>query len=187
MRIVLASQSPRRAALLTMAGIAFDVDPADIDEAEREGERPDAYVLRIARDKAETVAARQPGRVVLAADTTVVLDGMILAKPADRADAARMLRALAGRDHEVLTAVAIARDGQIDAHVESTRVAFAPMTGQEIAAYVASGEADDKAGAYGIQGLAACFIPRIEGSYTNVVGLPVEVVYRMLRAGSATR
>ena len=187
MRIVLASQSPRRAALLTMAGFAFDVDPADVDETAREGERPDAYVLRIARDKAETVAARHPGRVVLAADTTVVLDETILAKPIDRADASRMLHALAGREHDVLTAVVIGRDGRIDEHVESTRVTFTPMTGDEIAAYVASGEADDKAGAYGIQGLAACFIPRIEGSYSNVVGLPVEVVYRMLRPGSATR
>jgi septum formation protein len=187
MRIVLASQSPRRAALLEMAGIAFDVDPADVDESVREGERPEPYVRRIARAKAETTAARHPGRVVLAADTTVVLDGAILAKPVDRADAARMLRALAGRDHEVLTGVAIARDGRVDDHVESTRVTFAPMTEAEIASYVASGEADDKAGAYGIQGLAACFIPRIDGSYSNVVGLPVEVVYRMLRAGTATR
>lgn len=187
MRIVLASQSPRRAALLAMAGIAFDVDPADVDETGRDGERPGPYVRRIARAKADVVAARHPGRVVLAADTTVVLDGAILAKPHDRADAARMLCALAGREHEVLTGIAIARDGRVDEHVESTRVTFAPMTDEEIASYVASGEADDKAGAYGIQGLAACFIPRIDGSYANVVGLPVEVVYRMLRAGSATR
>ena len=145
---------------------------------------------RIARAKADAVAARHPGRVVLAADTTVVLDGAILAKPRDRADAARMLRALAGREHDVLTGIALARGGRPDGHdehVESTRVTFAPMTDEEIASYVASGEADDKAGAYGIQGLAACFIPRIDGSYSNVVGLPVEVVYRMLRAGSATR
>ncbi len=187
MRIVLASQSPRRAALLAMAGITFDVDPADVDESVHDGELAEPYVRRIARAKAETVAARYSGRVVLAADTTVVLDDAILAKPVDRADAARMLRALAGRDHDVLTGVAVARDGRIDDHVESTRVTFAPMTDDEIASYIASGEADDKAGAYGIQGLAACFIPRIDGSYSNVVGLPVEVVYRMLRAGIATR
>ena len=187
MRIVLASQSPRRAALLAMAGIAFDVDPADVDETAHDGERPEPYVRRIARAKADAVAARHPGRVVLAADTTVVLDDAILAKPADRADAARMLRALAGREHEVLTGVAIARDGCVEDHVESTRVTVSAMTDREISAYIDSGEADDKAGAYGIQGRAACFIPRIQGSYSNVVGLPVEVVYRMLRAGTATR
>lgn len=187
MRIILASQSPRRAELLERAGIAFEVDPADVDERERPGEDARAYVVRIARDKAAAVAARHPGETVLAADTTVVLDGAILAKPVDRADAARMVGALAGRDHEVLTAVALARDGVTREHVESTRVSVAPMTGDEIAWYVASGEADDKAGAYGIQGLFSRFIPRIDGSYTNVVGLPVEVVYRMLRAGTATR
>lgn len=180
MRIILASQSPRRAELLERAGIAFEVDPADVDERERPGEDARAYVTRIARDKAAAVAARHPGRAVLAADTTVVLDGAILAKPADRADAARMVRALAGRDHEVLTAVAVARDGEMRAYVESTRVTVAPMTDDEVAWYVASGEADDKAGAYGIQGLFSRFIPRIDGSYTNVVGLPVEAVYRML-------
>lgn len=180
MRIVLASASPRRAELLERAGIAFDVDPADVDEREHQAEDARVYVARIARDKASAVAARHPGRVVLAADTTVVLDGAILAKPVDRADAARMVRGLAGRDHDVLTAVAIARDGVLREHVESTRVTVAPMTEEEVAWYVASGEADDKAGAYGIQGLFSRFVPRIAGSYTNVVGLPVEVVYRML-------
>ncbi len=165
-----------------MAGIAFDIDPADVDETPHDGEAPAPYVRRIARAKADAVAARHPGRTVLAADTTVVLGAAILGKPADRADAARMVRALAGREHEVLTAVAVARDGQVDEHVESTRVTFAPMTEGEIAWYVASGEADDKAGAYGIQGLAARFIPRIEGSYSNVVGLPVAVVHGMLTA-----
>lgn len=184
---MLASASPRRAELLERAGIAFDVDPADVDEREHPGEDARAYVTRIARDKAATVAARHPGRVVLAADTTVVLEGAILAKPIDRADAARMVRALAGRDHEVLTAVAIAREGDTRVRVESTRVTVAPMTEDEIAWYVASGEADDKAGAYGIQGLFSRFIPRIDGSYTNVVGLPVELVSRMLAAGTATR
>lgn len=181
MQIVLASQSPRRAELLERAGVAFDVDPADVDEREHPGEDPRAYVTRIAREKASVVAARHPGRIVLAADTTVVLDGTILAKPADRADAARMVRALAGRDHEVLTAIALAADGVTRDHLESTRVTVAPMTDEDVAWYVASGEADDKAGAYGIQGLFSRFIPRIEGSYDNVVGLPVAAVYAMLR------
>ncbi len=118
---------------------------------------------------------------MLAADTIVVRDGRIFGKPVDRADAARMLEALAAGDHDVLTAVAIARNGGIASHVETTRVTFAPLTPDEVAWYVASGEADDKAGAYAIQGLAARFIPRIEGSYSNVVGLPVAAVHRMLK------
>lgn len=111
----------------------------------------------------------------------MVVDGDIFGKPADRADAARMLEALAGRDHEVITAVAVARDGAVREHIESTRVRFAPMTPDEVAWYVETGEADDKAGAYGIQGLASRFVEGIDGSYTNVVGLPVAAVYRMLK------
>ena len=181
MRLILASASPRRAELLTSAGFTFEIDPADVDERVRDGEAPTAYAQRIARDKARAVAARHPGAVVLAADTIVVVDRAIFGKPADRADAARMLRALANRDHAVLTAVAIVRDGQLIEHAESTRVTFAPLTEADIAWYVASGEADDKAGAYAIQGLAARFIPRIEGSYSNVVGLPISAVHRMLK------
>lgn len=180
-RLILASQSPRRAELLASAGFAFDVDPADVDETPRDGEPPAAYAERLARDKAAVVAARHPARIVLAADTIVVRDGRTFGKPADRADAARMLEALAGGDHDVLTAVAIARNGDIASHVETTRVTFAPLTPDEVAWYVASGEADDKAGAYAIQGLAARFIARIEGSYSNVVGLPVAAVHRMLK------
>ena len=127
------------------------------------------------------VAARHPDAVVLAADTVVIVDGRIFGKPADRADAARMLEALAGREHDVVTAVAVARNGAIREHVESTRVRFAPMAPDEVAWYVDSGEADDKAGAYGIQGLASRFVEGINGSYTNVVGLPVAAVYRMLK------
>lgn len=186
MRLVLASASPRRAELLTAAGIAFDVDPANVDETERPDEPADAYVRRIARDKAAVVAARHPDRVVLAADTTVVVDGAILGKPRDRADAARMLRALAGRDHGVLTAVAIVRDGATRDAVETTRVRVAPMSDADIAWYLESGEADDKAGAYGIQGRFSRFVTRIDGSYPNVVGLPVAVVARLL-AEPATR
>ena len=180
-RLILASQSPRRAELLASAGFAFDVDPAHVDESVRPGEAPAAYAQRIARDKALAVAARHPRRVVLAADTIVVVDREIFGKPVDRDDAARMLRALSNRDHAVLTAVAVARDGALTEHVESTRVTFAPLTAGEIDWYVASGEADDKAGAYAIQGLAGRFIPRIEGSHSNVVGLPVAAVHRMLK------
>ena len=182
---MLASQSPRRAQLLESAGFAFDVDPADVDETVREGEAPETYVRRVARDKALTVAARHPSRIVLAADTTVVQDGEVFGKPEDRDDAARMLRALAGRHHEVLTAVVLAHDGRFDEHVECTRVTVAAMTPADIDWYLDSGEADGKAGAYAIQGKAARFIPRIEGSYSNVVGLPVEAVHRML-AGALT-
>jgi septum formation protein len=180
--IILASASPRRAELLTLAGIAFDIDPADVDETVREGEAPEIYGPRIARDKALTVAARHPGRVVLAADTIVVLDGRVFGKPADRVDAARMLIALSDREHDVLTAVVLAHGGRLAEHLERTRVRFAPMTAADIDWYVASGEADGKAGAYAIQGKAARFIPRIEGSYSNVVGLPIAAVHRMLAA-----
>lgn len=182
MRIILASASPRRADLLASAGIEFDVDPADVDETVRDGEAPEAYAQRIARDKALTVAARHPSRIILAADTIVVQDGDVFGKPVDRADAARMLRALAGRDHEVLTAVVLAREGRLAEHLERTRVTVAAMTPADIEWYLDSGEADGKAGAYAIQGRAGRFIPRIEGSYSNVVGLPVAAVHRLLSA-----
>ena len=177
---MLASASPRRADLLTSAGFAFDIDPADIDETVHEGEAPEAYAQRIARDKAFAVAARHPFRIVLAADTIVVQDGAVFGKPIDRADAGRMLQELAGREHDVLTAVVVAREGAIADHLERTRVTFGPMTAADIDWYVASGEADGKAGAYAIQGRAGRFIPRIEGSYSNVVGLPVAAVHRLL-------
>lgn len=182
LRLVLASQSPRRADLLTLAGFEFDIDPADVDETVHHGEAPELYVCRIAREKAATVAARHPSRIVLAADTTVVQDGEVFGKPEGRDDAVRMLRALAGRVHDVLTAVVVVRDGETDEHLERTRVTFDPMTTSDIDWYLASGEADGKAGAYAIQGRAARFIPRIEGSYSNVVGLPVAAVHRMLTA-----
>jgi septum formation protein len=179
-RLVLASSSPRRAELLTLAGIAFDIDPADVDETVRDGEAAAVYAPRIAREKALTVAARHPSRLVLAADTIVVQDGKVFGKPVDRADAARMLRALSGRDHDVLTAVALAHAGTLDEELERTGVTMSALTPAEIDWYLASGEADGKAGAYAIQGRAARFIPRIEGSHSNVVGLPVAVVHRML-------
>lgn len=178
--LVLASASPRRADLLRAAGIPFDVIVADIDERPSPGEEPEAYARRMSMSKAHAVISMADGRPVLAADTVVVVDGDILGKPADPTDAARMLARLSGRAHEVLTAITLG-DETI---VARTTVEFAPMSAAEIAWYVASGEPMDKAGAYGIQGLASCFILRIEGSYTNVVGLPVALVYGLVKGYS---
>jgi septum formation protein len=177
--IVLASQSPRRSEILRQAGIPFVARPANVDETARPSERPDDYVKRVARDKAMAVAA--PEDIVLGADTVVVIDGEILGKPADRADAARMLGLLACREHQVLTGICLRRGAEIVIDCARTRVWFKPLTRTEIAEYVASGEPMDKAGAYAIQGLASKFIERIEGSYTNVVGLPIELVQQVLR------
>jgi nucleoside triphosphate pyrophosphatase len=182
MPIVLASASPRRAELLQAAGIEFDVLPAHIDETAREGEAADAYVRRIADAKARAVAARVTDRIILAADTTVVVDGMMLAKPIDDDDAKRMLRLLSGRSHEVLTAVSVGRaGGPVLTEIESTTVEFAAMTEFEIDWYVETGEPRDKAGAYAIQGYASRFVTRIDGSYSNVVGLPIALVYEILK------
>ena len=181
MRLILASSSPRRAELLTSAGFVFDVSPADVDETLWEAEEPRAYALRVAQDKAATAAAKHAdGRVVLAADTVVVAGGEILGKPRDAGDAERMLRRLSDGVHEVLTAVVVrASDGETS-EVVTTRVHFLRLTDAEMAWYVASGEPDGKAGAYAIQGRAARFIDRIEGSWSNVVGLPIATVYRLL-------
>ena len=183
MRLILASASPRRAELLTSAGFHFEVVPADVDETPKPSESPKAYALRVARDKAVAVSARrqEPGSVVLAADTVVVADGEILGKPRDSVDAARMLRRLANAVHDVLTAVVIRAPAGERAEVVTTRVSFLPLDETEIAWYVASGEPDGKAGAYGIQGRAARFIERIDGSWSNVVGLPLATVYRLLK------
>jgi len=180
LKLVLASRSPRRAELLTAAGIEFTVRVADVDETPHEGEAPLDYVLRIAEMKARAVQATAD-EVVLAADTTVVLGDEIMGKPADAADASRMLRALSGKRHEVVTAICLRLGGDVETNIASTSVWFAPLSEAEIADYVASGESMDKAGAYGIQGLASKFIDRIEGSYSNVVGLPVALTYRRLR------
>ena len=180
MTIVLASASPRRAELLRAAGVAFVVDPVDIDESVLPGETPQAHVRRLARAKAQAGAARNPGRTVLGADTVVVIDGRILGKPRDDADAAAMLAALSGRVHHVYTAVAVAEGGVVRDDVDISAVTFAPMAPEAIAAYVASGEPRDKAGAYAIQGWASRFIERLEGSYSGVMGLPVAVVHRLL-------
>jgi septum formation protein len=181
--LILASASPRRAELLRSSGFAFDVEAANVDETPREGEPPPAYTQRVAREKARHVAARHVGGqvIVLGADTEVVLGRRILGKPADEDDARRMLRTLAGHVHEVLTAVVVVGPGRDAAEVVTTRVWFADMTDAEIDWYVASGEPMGKAGAYAIQGLGARFIPRIDGSWSNVVGLPVAVLHRLLR------
>jgi len=185
--LILASASPRRADLLRAAGIPFDVRAANVDETPREGERPGAYVERLAVEKANAVAAAVPDQPVLAADTAVVIEGRILGKPIDAADAARMLRLLSGRRHEVVTGVCLltpaprGADHEQRVSVSTTGVWFAPLDPDELAWYVATGEPLDKAGGYAIQGYASRFVTAIEGSYSNVVGLPVSVVYRLCR------
>jgi len=181
MRIVLASASPRRRELLQAAGFEFDVEPAHVDETPHAGEPPAAYIERIARAKAEAVSARHSGRVVVAADTAVLVGGELLGKPAGEEDAARMLRMLSGRSHEVWTGVAVARDGRIVYALERTTVWVSELGEEDITWYIRSGEPRDKAGGYAIQGLASRFIPRIEGSWSNVVGLPVATVLQLLR------
>lgn len=177
--LILASQSPRRREILERAGIPFTVRVADVDESLREGEAPQSYVRRLATRKA--VAAGRAGEVVLGADTTVVVDGEILGKPVDAADAVRMLTRLSGRSHEVVTGFCLKVGGQLYIDAETTLVRFVAMSEAEIAAYVATGEPMDKAGAYAIQGGASRYIDRIEGCYWNVVGLPVAKVYAHLR------
>jgi len=180
-RIILASASPRRAELLRAAGIDFDVEPANVDETLNSGETAREYVARLAEAKARAVHARDGERTVLAADTVVVVDSEILGKPLDETDARRMLRLLSGRSHDVLTAVSIFHPGEIvDTRVDSTRVEFDPLSDADIDWYVTTGEPLDKAGAYAVQGLASRFVPRIDGSYSNVVGLPIALVYQML-------
>ena len=179
--LILASASPRRAELLTAAGIQFEVVHADADEQPLANEGPERLVTRLAKAKATLVLQRHAGRVVLAADTAVVVDQHLLGKPADRAAASSMLRLLSGRVHRVLTGVALASESIMRVELEETRVRFAALAEEEIAWYVSSGEPMDKAGAYAIQGLASRFVESIEGSYRNVVGLPVALVYRLLR------
>lgn len=177
--LVLASQSPRRAEILRQAGIPFTVRAAEVDETPLADERPEDYVQRLAERKALAVEAA-PDETVLGADTTVVIEGQMLAKPADAADARRMLETLSGRCHQVLTGICLRRGTRSVRDWATTRVWFSVMTAHEIDAYVASGEPADKAGAYAIQGLASKYIERIDGCYFNVVGLPVALVYRHL-------
>lgn len=177
-QVYLASQSPRRRELLRQIGVKFRVLAPHVDEAALPREAPDSYVERIARSKAEVAWARIDARQrarhpVLAADTAVVLGRRILGKPADDAEARMILKALSGRTHQVLTAVAIAHEDRLRLATSVTAVTFRRLAPSEIARYVASGEPRDKAGAYGIQGVAATFIARIEGSYSGVMGLPL--------------
>jgi len=191
--LVLASASPRRRELLSQAGFSFEVHPTQIPEDPIPGENPVAYVTRLAREKAEAVyaeitkAAASEQRAsaalqVLGADTTVTLDDQILGKPADSADAARMLRLLSGRTHRVITGVALVTANSTEVASETTTVQFLALSDEEIAAYIATGEPMDKAGAYAIQGHAARWIPRIDGDYFNVVGLPIALVSALLEA-----
>ena len=195
MGLVLASASPRRQELLRAAGIATTVQPTNIPEVPKDGEAPKVFAERLAREKAWAVFKDRPNDFVLGADTIVVVDGQILGKPLNRADAERMLRLLSGRTHEVTTAVCVMgpKSGNHppstakiesalgDTRSETTRVVMNKLQDEEIRAYVATGEPMDKAGAYAIQGIASRWIPRIEGDYSNVVGLPIALVYRMLK------
>jgi septum formation protein len=185
-KIYLASRSPRRGELLGQIGIGFDVLPSDVDESVLPNEAPEHYVMRLAKEKAAVCVrhlAEQnlPSLPVLAADTTVCIDGMILGKPEDDADAAAMLRRMSDRWHMVHTAVAVADQGRIEVALSSTQVELAPLSEADIAAYIASGEPRDKAGSYGIQGLAGTFVRRIEGSYSGVMGLPIYETAQLLK------
>ena len=181
MRLILASASPRRADLLTAAGFSFEIMPVEVDESVLPTEEPKNYVSRLALTKARAAARRNPGTAVLGADTAVVAGSRVLGKPADAQEAAEMLQTLSGRTHDVLTGVAICAHGREACHVVCTRVRFVQLSAAEIAWYVASSEPYDKAGGYAVQGLASRFVDTIEGSYSNVVGLPVSVVYGLLK------
>jgi nucleoside triphosphate pyrophosphatase len=178
--VVLASSSPRRRMVLEMLRIPHRVIPPDVDEALHEGEAPDRYVVRLAREKAIAVAGRAPGELVLAADTTVVLDGEVFAKPEDPVDAVRMLERLQGRTHQVLTGVAVASDGHLEHGLDVSRVTFRTADRALLTDYVATGEPLDKAGGYAIQGLGAMLIERVEGDLFGVMGLPLRLVLDLL-------
>lgn len=179
-KLILASGSPRRSEILNSVGWEFTKHVADIDETEHEKEMPDDYVLRLAREKAESVALAYPYEIVLGADTTVVIDGLTIGKPVDLDDARRMLKILSGNWHEVLTGIAVVQNGETRSAIQSTRVKFAPMSDDEIDFLAERGDPLDKAGAYAVQAQAALFIEGIEGDYWNVVGLPISLVYRLV-------
>jgi septum formation protein len=202
MRLVLASASPRRAELLRAAGYEFDILAVDLDESVKAGETPATYVARLAREKSAAAMQRFIARaqscggperaaphdiIVLGADTTVVVDGEILGKPRDDEDGAVMLRKLSGRTHDVLTGISLRTSSGEWGRVETTSVYMTTLSSDDIAWYVGSGEGRDKAGGYAVQGLASRFIPRIDGSYSNVVGLPVAAVAAVLREVVAKR
>lgn len=179
-RVVLASSSPRRRELLALIGITHTVFPADIDETPLAGEEPRPHAERLARGKASVVAEREPNAVIIAADTIVVVDGDILGKPRDEAEAAVMLRRLSARQHLVLTAVAVARDGVVVSDVEAVDVTFRELSEADIARYIVTREPMDKAGAYGIQGYGATIVTRIDGDYFAVMGLALGLTVRLM-------
>jgi septum formation protein len=195
-RLVLASGSPRRADLMRAAGYEFEIVVTDVDESIRPGEEPQTYVRRLAAEKSAAARRKVDGRldghvdrqpVILGADTVVVVDGTILGKPRSDDEAASMLRLLSGQRHMVMTGISLRQGAHELGRVETTTVHFRALSADEVAWYVASGEGRDKAGAYAIQGLASRFIPRIEGSYSNVVGLPVAAVAELLTSLLASR
>lgn len=179
-RVVLASSSPRRRELLNLIGIAHTVSPADIDETPLPGELPRPHAERLAREKAGVVAEREPNALVIAADTIVIVDGAILGKPQNQAEAESMLRRLSDRGHVVLTAVAVAHGGTVVSDVESVAVTFRELSEADIARYIATGEPMDKAGAYGIQGFGATIVTRIDGDYFAVMGLALGMTVRLM-------
>jgi septum formation protein len=183
MRFILASSSPRRRELLTSIGLEFDVIPSHVPEVHRTGEAPADYVARLSRDKANAIATVHPSQWIIAADTTVLLGDQLLEKPADAAHAARMLSLIAGQTHTVYTGVTLQHLGQqyCDNRVAESKVRMLPLSAREIEWYVATGEPLDKAGAYAVQGIGAMFIDSIDGSYTNVVGLPLATLFQMMR------
>jgi septum formation protein len=181
-KLILASGSPRRAEILSAVGWPFDVVTSGIDETRKPDEDPKAYVQRLALEKAEAVASKQQDGLILAADTTVVVDNHLLGQPEDDHDAQRMLKLLSGKWHEVLTGVALIRvGGESNLGIETTRVRFAELSEREINWYVSTGEPRGKAGAYGIQGKAALFVEEVSGDYFNIVGLPIRLVYEMIK------
>ncbi len=178
--VILASQSPRRSELLTLVGIPHVVQPADVDERYTAGETPRAHAERLAREKASVIGVANPEAVVIGSDTIVVVDGDVLGKPRDTVHAAEMLARLSGRSHTVMTAVAVQWRGHEVSAVEEVDVTFHSMSGDEIAAYIATGEPMDKAGAYGIQGFGATIVQRVDGDYFAVMGLPLQRLVRLL-------
>ena len=180
-KVVLASSSPRRRDLLNLIGIQHEVRPANIDETVRPREAPRRHAERLAREKASVIAVRDPDLITIGADTVVVINRKVLGKPADVADAARMLKMLSGREHTVITAVAVARGKKLRSAIEEVHVKFRRLRDDEIEAYIATGEPMDKAGAYGIQGFGATIVERVEGDYFAVMGLPLVRLVGLLR------
>ncbi|HSK19779.1 MAG TPA: nucleoside triphosphate pyrophosphatase [Longimicrobiales bacterium] len=185
-RIILASQSPRRADLLRMLGLTFETMPADIDETYRAGEKPAPHAERLARGKTRTIAARVPDAVIIGSDTVVVVDGEVLGKPRDHDEAVQMLMRLQGREHEVATGIAVCVQGTLRSAVERVRVRFRPFNAALAGAYAATGEPMDKAGAYGIQGFGATLVERIEGDFFAVMGLPICRMIELLESAGFT-